>query len=254
MQVKLKRTGQHAQQGVGQRHGQHVGQRQRQPAPGADSPGPPDDNAGQDGNHREHARGQRQQHAEGEKCQHVEDETALLQAGGDAVLYGEPPRADGLQSGARDTFQGYTELLQLRRVAHRLVLATLVADLQQGGGDAGAGVAQRHIHRDLSGMYFHPAEGFILFDGAARHAHSRALHAHAVRQGSEGKLVAIKVVPLLDDPVKPHCARAQRGCRQAEGLIRVQDAKTAQVVAGRTDQILQALADGLRARGNGNQT
>ena len=62
-----------------ERHGQDIGQGQQKPAPGGHGPGLADDDAGQDGDHREHARGQREQRAEGEERQHVQDETALFQ-------------------------------------------------------------------------------------------------------------------------------------------------------------------------------
>ena len=182
LQVYLEGAGQHAQQGVGQRHGEHVGQGQQEPAPGGHGSGLADDDAGQDGDHREHARGQREQRAEGEERQHVQDETALFQARSDPVLDRKPALADGLQGSGNSLPKTYFDLLLLRRIAHRSFLASLVSHLEQGFGDARPGTQQRCFDRDESGVHFHLAEGFILLDLAARHLHGRAVDSYAVRQ------------------------------------------------------------------------
>ena len=244
LNVFPRQAHQHADDGVGERHRQYIHQRQHKGLAGGDCLALANDDAGEDGDHREHAGGEGQQQAGAEEDQQGEQGVAAFQRIGDGVLFAfgagllrrwlsgrGAAGVDGVGRGHhRARLQMQLEGLVLRRVADAgHFRAALIGHLEghvlalfagPGVGQGGAG----EVVVDVQGLVEHR----VVLGFAGRLDQLAGLYILVVDRDFD--LVAVEIVPLGDHPFGGEGARLLPGA-ELKGLIRVENiVVTAQAV------------------------
>ncbi len=208
---------------IGRRHRDDVGARQHQAAQRADLAALADDDAGQDGDHREYAGRQCQQEAEAEEAREDGGKAVALQVGGDRIGFGQGGRGarnalgcrpPGVGRGARPGDEG--QRLLDRGVTDAVLGAALVADLHiDGVGTVRQRQRRAEAHRlaqDLDNAEFRVVLGL------ARRQAQVTDHASR-RQGLDAEFVAVEVVAGRDVPVQRQPPVGGRFVREDKGLV-----------------------------------